>query len=114
MARLAAGKTMPRRQAQIDRVSSSIQERCDPDPMQVVSHRHRENGKRRMNNQHEPIVNIPLALLFFSSPWSIALLEEFSCVSAKVLPILGVLQAVLQIWYMFRKHKHLKGDKDSK
>src|ERR1700722_5401396 len=114
MDRLAAGKTMPSPQTQMDGVSSSIQERPDPNPMQVVSHWHRKAGKRPMNNQHEPIVNIPLALLFFSSPWWIALLEEFSWASAKVLPILGVLLAVLQIWYMFRKHKHLRGDKDSK
>jgi hypothetical protein len=106
-------------QAQVDGISTSIQERRDPDQMQVVSHRHRENGKRQMNGHHDLwFINIPLSVLLVSTPWWLApvtqAIEQFHWLAGMlILPVLGIALALLQIVYMVRKHKQL-GGKDSK
>ena len=87
-------------------------------PENVVVHisQHRlvagENGKRRMNHHHDSFISGILAVTLVTMPWWIRLIEEFSGLTGKfLLPLLGVVLVVLQIWYVIRKHRALENNK---
>jgi hypothetical protein len=93
-------------QAQLDRVQTSVQGGRDPNSMQMVSHRHRKNGKRLMNHHNDSFINIPLATVLMSMPWWIGIIEEYSWIVGKLfLPTLGLILVILQILYVIKKIK---------
>lgn len=65
-----------------------------------------------MTHHQDSMINIPLSIVLVTLPWWIPAIEEFSWIAGKlILPGLGIALAVLQIWYMVRKHKILGGNK---
>ena len=68
-----------------------------------------------MTHHQDSLINIPLAIVLITMPWWVWMIEEYSWLMGKLLlPTGGGILIVLQILYMIRKHKHMRGDKDSK
>ena len=63
-----------------------------------------------MNQHGDSILNIPLVIVLVTSPWLIHAIEEFSWLTGNLIfPVTGTILAILNIWYMIRKHKKLGG-----
>jgi hypothetical protein len=67
-------------------------------------------------HHHGDFFGITVSAALVSSPWwlwwFIQAIEEYSWIAGKfILPTLGIVLAIAQIWYVIRKHQHLGGDK---
>jgi hypothetical protein len=56
-----------------------------------------------MHEYHTAAFNLCVAALIGTTPLWLTFLDESSAIATKILPLLGLIIAVLQLWFLVRK-----------